>query len=1086
MTLNQITKIRGPGIHTTSNIVSHNINSSGIITAVAFKGPFTGSSNIQSGILTATKIDLNGDIDVDGHTNLDNVNVAGVATFASAVNTGALTATTGTFSGNVSIGGTLTYEDVTNIDSVGIITARDGLKVLAGGANVVGVVTATTFKGNGDFVELDVDGHTNLDNVSISGFTTITQDLDVDGHTNLDNVSIAGVTTITGGRIDVDNTGNPFIGTRFNAGADGAVLFLQHSRSNTIGTKVKLNDNDQIGAVQFRAYRSDNSTITNAASIQAEVNGTPSANGVPADLIFNTGTTSAVATARLRIKSTGQVTIGAIAATDTASGILHTKVSNTTSPVVFENDTENADVVIRTTGTNKHSILGFGDGGNNFAGNIDYDHQNNAMVFDTNGGERLNISSAGIVTQVETGTGNGQGGIKASTASAGGNAGFGFITGGTQRFSIVTIGSAGSEALRVYDVNNSAERFRIKSDGHVRVGSGDPNYELELVGAGSQHILIGSTDASAATLILDGDSNGDGSGSDYATIMHSTAGNLEYHNRKTADHIFKIGTSNEEKLRIDSNGHVKISNNSGKIRMGSSNQLELYHNGTYGYLNDTTSSGTELRIAGRVVRVMDNDSSHTIAYFSDDAAKLYSANSEKLATTSTGITVGGEVATAQDYPNQRPTLDLNFAAVKKLDSRITYYRTGPASYVDEYGLVQCVGANTPRFDHDPVTKESKGLLIEASRSNLFAGTSNMSASGGVWQTGGPRGAQGANVKGPDGKMTAYQNVYNGTGGDLNIFYSPRNGATEMTTTNDTTYTMSVWAKLSAGASYITGCRLRTYNQNISVNYDLANGLVLGDGVNPANAYENAGSDHISSSIEEYPDGWYRCIMTFRSDASGSQGFQFYVLSGGNNGTLNSSGANGEAMYYWGAQLEVGSYATSFIPTDLGNDPNAWGPTTRGSDFAFIDGTTGTDFDDIYRLDEGTFVVDWFNNPKGNHNDGYVLAVDDGSGNNRIAAVNSNNYQVTVTAGGSSQGTRDLGSINSGDNKIAFTYKLNDQATSLNGSDASVDTSCTLPTGLKYIWFGLRQGQYDLLGGYISRIIYYPKRLPNNQLKNLSS
>ena len=54
-----------------------------------------------------------------------------------------------TFSGNVSIGGTLTYEDVTNIDSVGIITARTGIKVLAGGINAVGVVTATQFKGDG-------------------------------------------------------------------------------------------------------------------------------------------------------------------------------------------------------------------------------------------------------------------------------------------------------------------------------------------------------------------------------------------------------------------------------------------------------------------------------------------------------------------------------------------------------------------------------------------------------------------------------------------------------------------------------------------------------------------------------------------------------------------------------------------------------------------------------------------------------------------------------------------------------------------------------------------------------------------------
>jgi len=55
-----------------------------------------------------------------------------------------LTGTAATFSGNVSIGGTLTYEDVTNIDSVGIVTARTGIKVLAGGANVTGVGTFAT------------------------------------------------------------------------------------------------------------------------------------------------------------------------------------------------------------------------------------------------------------------------------------------------------------------------------------------------------------------------------------------------------------------------------------------------------------------------------------------------------------------------------------------------------------------------------------------------------------------------------------------------------------------------------------------------------------------------------------------------------------------------------------------------------------------------------------------------------------------------------------------------------------------------------------------------------------------------------
>jgi len=92
-------------------------------------------------------------------------------------------------SGNVSIGGTLTYEDVTNIDSVGIVTARTGLvspyadidDFVDVGSNIqlgnAGVITATTFKGDGDFVELDVDGHTELDNVNIVGVTTFHSDI---------------------------------------------------------------------------------------------------------------------------------------------------------------------------------------------------------------------------------------------------------------------------------------------------------------------------------------------------------------------------------------------------------------------------------------------------------------------------------------------------------------------------------------------------------------------------------------------------------------------------------------------------------------------------------------------------------------------------------------------------------------------------------------------------------------------------------------------------------------------------------------------------------------------------------------------
>jgi hypothetical protein len=75
-----------------------------------------------AGIVTITEVNLN-----------SNLNLVGILTAASA-----------NFTGNVSVGGTLTYEDVTNIDSIGIVTARTGIKVLAGGANIVGVTTAAS------------------------------------------------------------------------------------------------------------------------------------------------------------------------------------------------------------------------------------------------------------------------------------------------------------------------------------------------------------------------------------------------------------------------------------------------------------------------------------------------------------------------------------------------------------------------------------------------------------------------------------------------------------------------------------------------------------------------------------------------------------------------------------------------------------------------------------------------------------------------------------------------------------------------------------------------------------------------------
>ena len=102
-----LTRITKGVIKPNENYDTHNINSTGIITATKFVGPVTGA-------ITGTA-DL-----ASGLTGTPSITVQDVVAVGA------------TFTGNVSIGGTLTYEDVTNIDSVGLVTARNGLQVLAG------------------------------------------------------------------------------------------------------------------------------------------------------------------------------------------------------------------------------------------------------------------------------------------------------------------------------------------------------------------------------------------------------------------------------------------------------------------------------------------------------------------------------------------------------------------------------------------------------------------------------------------------------------------------------------------------------------------------------------------------------------------------------------------------------------------------------------------------------------------------------------------------------------------------------------------------------------------------------------------
>jgi len=226
-----LTRITKGVIKPNENYDTHNINSTGIITAIGFKGPFTGSSDIQSGIITATKIDLNGDIDVDGHTNLDNVSIAGVTTATGAIDLNADLDVDGhTNLDNVSIAGVATATLFSGPSEVGIQSG--GIQIGAGVTQLNFIGVGNTFKVSGTTVDVSISGNTGAGgtwSVYTAGIAT-TKSVGVNTNT-LDDPKVVGTASsfqgiyVSNGMYIHDNTlnGNHYIGTAYNGLMAGPV-----------------------------------------------------------------------------------------------------------------------------------------------------------------------------------------------------------------------------------------------------------------------------------------------------------------------------------------------------------------------------------------------------------------------------------------------------------------------------------------------------------------------------------------------------------------------------------------------------------------------------------------------------------------------------------------------------------------------------------------------------------------------------------------------------------------------------------------------------------------------------------------------
>ena len=216
------TRVVGPGIHTQANIDSHNIHSTGIITAVSFVGNLTGGASSITGTPPVS---------------LGNVN-AGIATFR-----GALSGTTANFSGNVTVGGVLTYEDVKNVDSVGLGTFREGIFIP-------------------DNKKLEIG------NASGSGDLQLYHDTN---HSYIDDAG-TGNLKLRSGTIEVSNLAGSKTSAVFNSGSSQDLYFNNVKKFETsekgikIGAGVTIETNGQATFVGVVTFGSSSTTIDGDAN----------------------------------------------------------------------------------------------------------------------------------------------------------------------------------------------------------------------------------------------------------------------------------------------------------------------------------------------------------------------------------------------------------------------------------------------------------------------------------------------------------------------------------------------------------------------------------------------------------------------------------------------------------------------------------------------------------------------------------------------------------------------------------------------------------------------------------------------------
>jgi hypothetical protein len=381
------------------------------------------------------------------------------------------------------------------------------------------------------------------------------------------------------------------------------------------------------------------------------------------------------------------------------------------------------------------------------------------------------------------------------------------------------------------------------------------------------------------------------------------------------------------------------------------------------------------------------------------------------------------------FPSIRPTLNLDFAKTKALDPRVTFTRASTATFVGSNGLIQTAASGAARFDHNPATGESLGLLVEEARTNLL--TYSQTSAGWGYGAGGTISDNAGTA--PDGTTSAML-VTNTTGGRG----TPGAG----------TFTYSFFVK--QGTSSTVRLIYAGYGGTDWIFTFATETLVL----------NTSSSGWSNGTVQKYRNGWYRISATTSSKDS----YYYLLYADSASSTFN----------LWGAQIEAGSFPTSYIPT-------AGSTVTRAADVASM---TGTNFSSWYNQSQGTLFGS-FKTSTTDANMGLFAAYQASAATtNRISLRPRSSFADTAGAqqfffNGVSVSTGQQTKMAWGFGSTATLYK--------DGTSAGTDSSVTLSSVIDTAIIGnFEPGSTGWTNGTIARITYYPARLPDAQLQALTA